>query len=102
MKIIQKYVELIEEELEGAENYIRMAIKHKEDNPKLAKALADISNDEMRHVDILHAEVVDVIAEHRRTAGEPPASMLAVYNYLHERHIDKANHIKLLQAEYRK
>lgn len=102
MKIIQKYVELIEEELESAENYIRMAIKHKEDNPKLAKALADISNDELRHMGILHDEVVEVIAEHRRTAGEPPASMLAIYNYLHERHIDKANKIKMMQAEYRK
>ena len=102
MKLIQKFTELIEDELESAENYIRMAIKHKEDNPKLAKALADISNDELRHMGILHDEVVEVIAEHRRTAGEPPASMLAVYNYLHERHIDKANKIKMLQAEYRK
>lgn len=102
MKIIQKYVKLVEEELESAENYIKMAITHKEDNPKLAKALYDISNDEMRHVEILHNEVVDLIAEHRRTSGEPPASMLAVYNYLHERHIDKASEIKMLQAEYRK
>ncbi len=102
MKIIQKYVDWVEEELESAETYIKEAITHKEDNPKLAKALFDISNDEMRHVDILHSEVVDLIAEHRREKGEPPASMLAVYNYLHERHIEKANRIKTLQAEYRK
>ena len=102
MKIIQKYVDLVEEELEGAENYVKMAITHKEDNPKFAKALYDISNDEMRHVEILHSEVVDLIAEHRRTSGDPPASMLAIYNYLHERHVDKANDIRMLQAEYRK
>jgi rubrerythrin len=102
MKIIQKYVELVEEELESAETYIKMAITQKEENPKLAKALYDISNDEMHHVDILHEEVVELIAEHRKTSGEPPAMMLAVYNYLHDRHIDKANNIRMLQAEYRK
>ncbi len=102
MKLIQKFTELIEEELEGAEGYIKCAITHKDEHPMLAKVLFDISNDEMHHVDLLHAEVVKLIEEHRRTAGDPPASMLAVYNYLHERHIDKANKIKMLQAEYRK
>ena len=102
MKLIQKFTELIEEELEGAENYVKCALNHKDEHPMLAKVLFDISNDEMRHVAMLHDEVVKLIEEHRREKGDPPASMLAIYNYLHERHIDKANKIKMLQAEYRK
>jgi hypothetical protein len=46
--------------------------------------------------------VVKLIEEHRRTHGEPPAPMMAVYQYLHERHIDKANNIRMLQNEYKK
>lgn len=102
MKLIQKFTELIEDELESAEDYIKMAVMHKDEHPMLAKVLYDISNDEMHHVDMLHDEVVKLIEEHRRDKGDPPAMMLAVYNYLHERHIDKANKIRIMQSEYRK
>jgi rubrerythrin len=102
MKLIQKFTELIEDELESAEDYIKMAVMHKDEHPMLAKVLYDISSDEMHHVDMLHDEVVKLIEEHRREKGDPPAMMLAVYNYLHERHIDKANKIKIMQSEYRK
>jgi rubrerythrin len=102
MKLIQKLNEDIEEEIDGAEGYIKEAIKLKHEHPSLAKILYDISTQEMSHIDMLHAEVVKLIEEHRRTHGEPPAPMMAVYQYLHERHIDKVNTIKFLQAEYRK
>ena len=102
MKLIKELTERIEEEIDGAEEYVKEAIKLKLEHPSLAKTLYDISNQEMSHIDMLHAEVVKLIEEHRRTHGEPPAPMMAVYEYLHERHIDKVNTIKLLQAEYRK
>jgi Mn-containing catalase len=102
MKLIEKLTGLVEEELDGAENYIKMALTHKDDNASLAKVLYDISTQEMNHVAMLHDEVVKLIEEHRREKGDPPAMMLAVYNYLHERHIDKANKIKIMQSEYRK
>lgn len=102
MKLIKEITELIEEELDGAENYVKMALAHKDDNASLAKTLYDVSAQEMHHVEMLHTEVTSLIQEHRREKGDPPAAMLAVYNYLHERHIDKANKIKMLQAEYRK
>ena len=102
MKLIKELTERIEEEIDGAEEYVKEAIKLKNEHPSLAKTLYDISNQEMSHIDMLHTEVVKLIEEHRRTHGEPPAPMMAVYEYLHERHIDKVNTIKLLQAEYRK
>ena len=102
MRLIKILTEQIGEELEGAEHYIDMAIARREDHPSLSKVLYEISLEEMHHVDMLHTEVVKLIEEHRRTKGEPPESMMAVYEYLHDKHIKLANHIKVLQADYRK
>jgi Mn-containing catalase len=102
MKLIKELTERIEEEIDGAEEYVKEAIKLKHEHPSLAKTLYDISNQEMSHIDMLHAEVVKLIEEHRRMHGEPPAPMMAVYQYLHERHIDKTNNIRMLQNEYKK
>lgn len=102
MKLIKELTERIEEEIDGAEEYVKEAIKLKHEHPSLAKTLYDISNQEMSHIDMLHSEVVKLIEEHRRTHGEPPVPMMAVYEYLHERHIDKVNNIRMLQNEYKK
>lgn len=101
MTIIKKIADMIEEELEGAEHYAKCAVKYKDDHPTLAKTFYDISTDEMRHVGLLHGEVVAIIEEHRRTHGEPPAAMLAVWDYLHDKHIDKSNEVRMLQSQYR-
>ena len=101
MTIIKQLSEMIEEELEGAEDYAKNAVKHREDNPGLAKVFYDISLDEMRHMNMLHDEVARLITEYRREHGEPPQAMQAVYEYLHERHMEHANEIRMYQAEYK-
>jgi rubrerythrin len=101
MTLIKKLVDMIEEEIEGAEEYAECAVKWKDDKASLAKTLYDISADELRHIDMLHGEVVKIIEEHRRTHGEPPASMLAIWDYMHERHIKHVNEIKMLHNQYR-
>lgn len=101
MRIIAKIAEYIEEELEGAEEYAKCALKHKDDHPTLAKTFHDMSSDEMRHVNLLHEEVVRLIEAHRREHGEPPAAMMAVWEYAHEKHIKSAAKIKVLQNEFK-
>ena len=101
MKIIKELSDMIEEELEGAEEYAKDAVKYKEEYPSLAKVFYEISTEEMRHIDMLHSEVVGFIENYRRDHGEPPAPMMAVYNYLHEKHIDRANRIKMYQQQFR-
>jgi Mn-containing catalase len=101
MKLIEKLVGLVEDELDGSEHYIKMALAHKDDNASLAKVLYEISTQEMNHVAMLHDEVKKMIQDYRREKGEPPAAMLAIYEYMHKRHIDKAARIKMLQAEFK-
>jgi hypothetical protein len=101
MIIIKQIAEMIEDELEGAEHYAKCAVKWKEENPTLAKTFYDISTDELRHVALLHGEVVALIEKHRKTHGEPPAAMLAVWEYMHERQIEDMNEVKMLQSQYR-
>lgn len=101
MKLIKELSEMIEEELDGACEYAKEALKLKDDHPALAKVFYDISLDEVKHVDMLHCETKKIIETHRREHGEPPAPMMAVYEYLHDKHIEKLNHIKAYQMEYR-
>ena len=101
MKLIKKLSEMIEDELEGAEEYAKCAIKYKEENPLLAKTFYDISMDEMRHVTLFHGEVVRAIEQYRKEHGEPPAAMQAVYDYLHGKQIEEANEVKNYQMQYK-
>lgn len=102
MKIIKLLSEkMIEDELDGAEEYIRSAHKYKEDYPELSRVLYDISVQEMAHIDELHAQVSRIIRDHREKHGDPPAAMMAVYEYLHDKHIAKAARIKAEQQLYK-
>ena len=101
MTIIKKIADMIEDELEGAEHYAKCAVKWKEEHPTLAKTFYDISTDEVRHVNLLHGEVANIIEAHRKTHGEPPANMLAIWEYVHEKNIEKMNEVRMLQNQYR-
>ena len=93
---------MIEDEISDAEKYARCAIKHKEDHPKLADLFYRLSQEEMNHMSLLHDAVAEMIADYRREHGEPPKDMLAVYNYLHQKQIDRAIDVKGIQGMYKK
>lgn len=101
MKIIEKLSDMISEEIEDAEKYARCAIMNKEEMPELAETFYKLSADEMGHMTMLHDQVTRIISNFRRQNGEPPADMLAIYNYLHAKQIDKASEVKMLQSMYR-
>ena len=101
MKIIKKLEELIDEEIESVRDYAELAIMVKAEHPSLAQALYSISAQEDTHQATLHSEVVKLIEEHRRTKGAPPAEMLAVYDYLHKRHIEKLAEARRYQDMYK-
>ena len=102
MELIKKLADMIDEELEGAENYAKCAIKHKETRPELAQTFYTISVEEMQHVDKLHKQVVRIIEMYRKEHGDPPAAMQAVYDYVHERQIERANKVTMLHTQFKR
>lgn len=101
MKIIKCLSTMIEEEIADSRKYIKKALEVKDTQRGLADVFFSLSVDELRHMGILHNEVVKIIEEYRKTNGEPPAAMLAVYDFLHERQIEAVSEVKTLQAMYK-
>ena len=101
MKLIEKLSEKISEEIHDAKCYVKMAMEYRDEYPDMARTLYGISLEEMDHMSRLHNVVVDIIEKYRKTNGEPPASMLAVYDYLHKKQIDKAAEVKSMQDIYK-
>ena len=101
MKIIEILSDKIEEELCDAKSYVEMAIKYKAEYPELSRTLYNISTQEMEHMNLLHGEVTEIIRRYRESNGEPPAEMLAVYDYLHKKQITNSLEVKMLQSTYK-
>lgn len=101
MVLIQKLEEAIEEEIHDVKHYAKWAVELKKDYPALAQVLYNISTQEDGHQAMIHGEVVKIIEAYRKANGEPPATMMAVYNYLHKRSIEKLADARRYQEMYK-
>ena len=102
MQVIKCLSENIECTLDAAEENIKKAVRYKDEFPVAAKAFYTQSTLLMDSIKGQHDAVVTLIETYRKEKGEPPAPMMAIYNYMHERHINKAAAIKNLQEMYMK
>ena len=100
MQIISKLVDMIQDELDGAEEYAMYALQWKAKYPKLSARLVELSGVEMQHSRILHDEVTRIIESYRQENGEPPKEMIAVYEYEHKKAIKQAAKVKSIIDEY--
>ena len=100
MKLIEQLSDYISEEISDARKYAKLARQYREERPALAKCFYDLSMQEMDHMAALHRQVVEIINEYRRNTGEPPADMLAVYDYLHKKQMDRSEEVRLIQQMF--
>lgn len=102
MKMIAEIVESIREELDGAEHYAKKATQYKEQDYRLADMYATMANQELVHVDALHAQAVRMIQDYRSSGKEPPAGMQSVWEWEHEKMVSHVTKIKMLLEMYNK
>lgn len=102
MKQIKELAEHIRDELDGSETYAKLATLYKESDRSLAETYATMANQELSHVDALHAQAVRLIRAQQSAGREAPPSMQAVWDWEHERMTDHVAKIKMLLEQYRK
>jgi hypothetical protein len=100
MLIIKELVKQIDEELKDSRKYAEKALKNKHEHKELADVYYMLSNEEMKHVGILHGEVVKIIREYQEKNGDPPAAMKAIWDWKHEEHIEEAHEIEIMQKSF--
>ena len=97
MEVIKRLSEMILEEVHDAKKYAKCALKYKDEYPDLTHIFDTLSRQEIDHMNMLHSGAVNLIDAYRKKNGDPPPSMMAVYDYLHEKQIEEAAEVKILQ-----
>ena len=101
MNIIKCLSEQIEDELDDAAKYVDLAMKWRKEYPETAELFYTLSTEEMGHMERLHNAVEGIIENYRQTNGEPPKDMMVLYEYLHNKHIEKATNIRVKQGMFK-
>ena len=101
MKIIKCIAEKIREEIHDAEEYMDLAIAWKEEEPDAAEIFNELAQEELGHMEKLHELVTGMIDDYKEEHGEPPAGMMALYEYMHEQSKENAMRVKVKQAMFK-
>ena len=99
MKKIQRYVEHIAEELDGAKEYIEKALDYKSrgDTVRYTK-YKEMSLQELGHANIIHEFAVQDIDAFEKVFPEFPQEMLDKWEHAHNEFVEKAAWIKQMQS----
>lgn len=101
MKLIAEMSDMIDDEIQCAGMYAEKALELKRSNPDVAKAMNAVSISKLDDITALHNAVVAIIEAYRKEHGEPPAPMMAVYDYLHKKQINKLQEVKMKQGAFK-
>lgn len=97
MQTMKLLMERIDDELQDACSYAKLALEYQDSEPELANLFERLSGEEMTHATALHNCVMAHIETYRQKGRPVPEAMTAVYECLHERQIDKSAKVRLLQ-----
>jgi hypothetical protein len=96
MKAIRCLVEQMNEELDDARKYVHGALRYKGSNKSLSEVYLTLGKEELNHFVRLHDQASQIIEEARQEGKQPPASMMELYNYEHDKAMDNYAEIKVL------
>lgn len=101
MKEIKNLFEKISDEVEGAEEYAKEAMRWHNVDPEKGAVYLEMSKQELGHIDRLHAMIVKEIKKFKDSGGEVPKGMDEIYEWQHEKMIENVTGIKNLQSLYK-
>lgn len=94
MTIIKKYVEHIEEELEGAKDYAEKYVEHKVWNDMTkANKYKEMAHDELRHAMTIHEFATEQVHEISKVYT-PPVEMMEKWEKAHKEYVEKVAWIR--------
>lgn len=96
MKEIKELVEHIHEETEDAEKYAKLAAKYKDTDKELSDTYAYLAEEELGHMNKLHAHAVRLIRRAKDSGVEVPTAMQAIWDWEHEKNMSHVAKVKML------
>lgn len=99
MKQIKELADYIENELDEACEYAKLALAYRGTDEDLAELYADMSKTALEKIAAMHTQVTKIIREHK---NEAPPEMLAIWDYLHKKQIEQEAEVRRLQDMYRR
>jgi hypothetical protein len=98
MKSIKKYVDHIEDEIEGAKEYAEKYVECKaKGNMTNANKYKEMANDELKHANYIHGFAVEEIEELKKVYT-PPVDMQEKWDKAHKEYVEKVAWIKQMLA----
>lgn len=102
MKILKDIIEKSYDTLEEIEWYAEKAHHLGTEYKPLADSYIKIAEMHITIYNMLHEKMVMLIEEEKRKGGQPPAVMMAIWEYEHEKLIKEFAEAKVLIDEYKK
>ena len=98
MRIIQKYVDAIDEELEGAKEYAEKYVEYRvKEDSSTANRYKEMANDELKHAMYEHEWAVKEVGELSKIYN-PPVEMQEKWDKAHKEYVEKVSWIKQMLA----
>ena len=101
MKIIKELDKYINEELCDAEKYANLALMVAADYPEIAELAYYLSDEELKHKQLIHDAVVKLIAQKSDNTDPRTEAMRMYHNDLHEEAIEKEKAVRILRTMFR-